>query len=49
MKIEENFSSENRLSGIVVNDEVLKCHQPLLKSSKKLKLLKKYFNQKYLM
>ena len=27
---EEHFSSENKYSGIVVNDKVLKCHRPLL-------------------
>ena len=28
---EKHPSSENRLSGIVVNDEVLKYHEPFLK------------------
>ena len=39
--VEEHYLSENRHSGIVANDEVLKYHQTLLKQSNKLKLLKK--------
>ena len=45
--VEEYFSTENRHSGIFVNDEALKYHQTLLKPSNKLKLLKNVY-QMYL-
>ena len=41
--VEVNFSLENRYSGIVVNDEVLKYYQYLLKPSKKIEIVEEVF------